>query len=75
MDCYPGGYLISIAYCFCFHFYKGCCWFFTFKTVDINANCFSTCTFKKVAVIHCSLICLIHFHKNFFYYKLSYRCI
>ena len=32
--------------------------FITFKKVDINAICFSTCTFKKVDIIHCRSICL-----------------
>ena len=40
--------------------------FITFKKVDINAICFSTgtCSFKKVAIIHCRSICLIHFQKK-----------
>ena len=38
--------------------------FITFKKVDMNAICFSTCIFKKVAFIHCRSICLIHFQKK-----------
>ena len=47
---------VSDKHCllFLFSFLQGMLLFFTFKTVDINANCFSTCTFKKVAVIHCT---------------------
>ena len=39
--------------------------FITFKKVDVNAICFSTCTFKKVAILHCRSICLIHFQKSY----------
>ena len=46
-------------------FKYGKSWIFNmFKKVDFNAICFSTCTFKKVAIIHCRAICLIHFQKK-----------
>ena len=38
--------------------------FITFKKVDMNAICFSTCAFKKAAFMLCKSICLIHFQKK-----------
>ena len=38
--------------------------FYHIQESRITQFVFSTCTFKKVAIIHCRSICLIHFQKK-----------